>query len=80
MPRSSSTPFHVVRGAGEALDTVRRSRQREAGRRGPQGRRARRSYWRAPSSTAPATCCYAATSDSQNEDAGAFATSSPPIR
>jgi transposase len=39
-------PFHVVRGAGEALDTVRRSRQREAGRRGPQGRRARRSYWR----------------------------------
>jgi transposase len=39
-------PFHVVRGAGEALDTVRRSRQREAGRRGPQGRHARRDHWR----------------------------------
>jgi transposase len=48
LPRAQivADPFHVVRGAGEALDTVRRSRQREAGRRGPQGRRARRSHWR----------------------------------
>jgi transposase len=38
-------PFHVVRGAGEALDTVRRSCQRGAGRR-PEGRSGRRASWR----------------------------------
>lgn len=38
-------PFHVVRGAGQALDTVRRSRQRDR-RRGSQGRSGRRSSWR----------------------------------
>lgn len=37
-------PFHVVPGAGEALDTVRRSRQREQRRR-PKGKRGRRSTW-----------------------------------
>ncbi|GIK77335.1 MAG: ISL3 family transposase [Actinomycetes bacterium] len=37
-------PFHVVRGAGEALDTVRRSRQRLA--RKPKGKHGRRESWR----------------------------------
>jgi transposase len=37
-------PFHVVRGAGEALDTVRRTRQREQ-RRTLKGKRGRRARW-----------------------------------
>jgi transposase len=37
-------PFHVVRGAGEALDTVRRTRQREQ-RATVKGKRGRRSTW-----------------------------------
>jgi Transposase len=39
--------FHLVRGANAALDSVRRERQREAGRRRPKGARlAGRSSWR----------------------------------
>jgi transposase len=37
-------PFHVVRGAGEALDTVRRARQREL-RAKVEGRKALRATW-----------------------------------
>lgn len=37
-------PFHVVRGAGEALDTVRRSRQREQ-RATVKGKRGRKATW-----------------------------------
>jgi transposase len=37
-------PFHVVRGAGQALDTVRRARQHEARR--PKGKFGRHSGWR----------------------------------
>jgi transposase len=37
-------PFHVVRGAGEALDSVRRTRQREL-RAKPQGRKTLRAGW-----------------------------------
>jgi transposase len=38
-------PFHVVRGAWEVLDTVRRAQQRGK-RRGPEGRQGRRASWR----------------------------------
>lgn len=37
-------PFHVVRGAGEALDTVRRTRQREQ-RATVKGKRGRKATW-----------------------------------
>jgi transposase len=40
-------PFHLVRGANEALDTVRRQRQRQpAPRRRQQGRKPRKESWR----------------------------------
>ena len=40
-------PFHLVRGANEALDTVRRQRQRQpALRRRQQGRKPRKESWR----------------------------------
>jgi transposase len=39
-------PFHLVRGANQALDTVRRQRQRAASRRRAGGRRPQRSSWR----------------------------------
>src|SRR5438045_3313955 len=39
-------PFHLVRGANEALDTVRRQRQRQpAPRRRQQGRKPRKESW-----------------------------------
>jgi transposase len=51
-------PFHLVRGANTALDSVRRERQRGAARRRPKG--ARRSGHARPgdrASSAPATGC-----------------------
>jgi transposase len=42
--RIVADPFHVVRGAGEALDSVRRARQREL-RAKAQGRRTLRATW-----------------------------------
>jgi transposase len=45
--RIALDPFHLVRGAGEALDTVRRQRQRGSFRRRRTTRRAQRSSWRA---------------------------------
>jgi transposase len=49
LPQAQITcdPFHLVRGANEALDTVRRQRQRQrALRRRQQGRKPRKESWR----------------------------------
>jgi transposase len=50
--------FHLVRGANTALDSVRRERQREAGKRRPKDtRRSGQGDAGDRSSTGPATAC-----------------------
>ena len=68
-------PFHVVRGAGQALDSVRRTRQRQL-RTKEQGRKTLRATWNR-ASTGPGTCSCAPKSGSPSPSAAAFASSLP---
>lgn len=64
--------FHLVRGANTALDSVRRERQRQVGRRRPKGaRRSGQSTWAPESSFASGACSPRLASDSPSaSDAG----------
>ena len=73
--RIVADPFHVVRGAGEALDSVRRARQREL-RAKATGRKTLRATWN-PRLYRARHLLLRGKDDSPHPNAGAFASSLP---